>query len=86
MPAEVRGASYYTLHEVEDAVGVSRQTLWRWRQSGKIPAGRRYRDKQLLFTQAELEEVLEYADRFEPAIVGEARQLKLFNGGNSDEQ
>ncbi len=49
--------------------GVTRQTLWRWRQDGKVPAGRKYRDKQVVFTSAESEQIREYAQRLEPIAV-----------------
>ncbi|MGE0490455.1 MAG: helix-turn-helix transcriptional regulator [Vulcanimicrobiota bacterium] len=69
MPVKVNGDQFFRLGEVAEAVGVCRQTLWRWRQDGKIPEGRRYREKQLLYTHEELEAVREFANRMEPASV-----------------
>ena len=77
---EVGGVRYFSAGDVAKAVGVSRQTLWRWRQEGKIPAGHRYRDRQVLFTAEELEAIKEYAHRIEPIAPTEVNQLKLFNG------
>ena len=67
MPIELEGSTFYTLNEVADMVGVSRQTIWRWRKSGKVPSGSRYRGKELLFTQDEVGEISNYAHRLEPA-------------------
>jgi predicted DNA-binding transcriptional regulator AlpA len=81
VPVDVDGARYLTAAEVAERAGVSRQTLWRWRQETKVPAGARYRDRQLLFSEAEAEAVEEYAHRLEPATpTGTAGQLRLFNG------
>ena len=79
MVVEVEGVSYYTAAEVARHVDVSRTTLWRWRSKNKIPQGRRYRDKQVLFTEAELEHIREYAHRMEPVAAEAPGQLKLFN-------
>jgi len=49
-----------------EAVRVSRQTIWRWRKTGKIPAGHRFRDGQLFFTTGEAGEVRQFANRIEP--------------------
>lgn len=80
MPLEVDEMTYYSAADVVRDIGVSRQTLWRWRQDGKVPPGRRYRDRQILFTAAELEQIREYANRIEPATPGAGKQLKLFRG------
>lgn len=71
---------YLTAAEVARALGVSRQTLWRWRQDGKIPPGHRYRDRQVVFSEAEFEVVRQYANRIEPIEAGTGQQLRLFNG------
>ena len=63
----IGGVAYYTGTGVARAVGVSRQTLWRWRSEGRVPAGHRFRDRQILFTAEELGEIREYANRLEPA-------------------
>lgn len=66
----IDGVSYFTAAEVARVAGVTRQTLWRWRQDGKVPSGRKYRDKQVVFTQAESELIREYAHRLEPIARG----------------
>ncbi len=82
VPIEVGGVTYYSASEVVRAVGISRQSLWRWRQKGKVPAGRKYRDQQILFTAEELELVKEYANRLEPAKPASTQQLRLFTNGH----
>lgn len=81
MPVEVDGVTYYSASEVASAAGISRQSLWRWRTEGKVPAGRRYRDRQILFTAHEVQQVKEYANRLEPADPAPA-QVRLFSKGN----
>jgi predicted site-specific integrase-resolvase len=66
MPLMVEGRVFFTATEIAKEIGVVRQTLWRWRQVGKIPAGRRYRDRQILFTPEEVEQIKEFAHRVEP--------------------
>ena len=66
MPLTVEGRVFFTATEVAKQIGVVRQTLWRWRQDRKIPAGRRYRDRQILFTPEEVEQIKEFAHRVEP--------------------
>lgn len=80
MPIEIEGAVYFSADEVIDTLGVSRQTLWRWRRKGVVPSGRRFRDRQIVFTPHEFQQVREYANRVEPLDVGAREQLKLFNG------
>ncbi len=69
MPILVSGQEFFTATEVARDVGVVRQTIWRWRQDGKIPAGYRYRDRQVLFTQVELNRIRQFAHRVEPLTV-----------------
>ena len=77
---EIEGQSYFSATEVAESVGISRQTLWRWRQSGKVPLGRRYRGREILFSSSELGTIVEYANRIEE-IYQPAEQLSLFSGG-----
>ena len=74
MPFQIDGHTYLSAAEVAAQAGVTRQTLWRWRQQGKVPVGRRFRDKQILFTQDELERVLDYANRMEPVTNDDPHQ------------
>lgn len=78
MPIEIAGARYFLAVEVARAVGVTRQTLWRWRHEAKIPQGHRYRDRQVVFSEAELQAVREYAHRIEPIDADDEQQLRLF--------
>lgn len=78
MPEELGGTTYYSTSEVLEAIGVSRQTLWRWRQDPEFPQGGRLRGR-LLFTEADLEQIREYAFDVEPVEHGsDPSQLALF--------
>lgn len=79
VPLLISGQSFFQAKEVAETIGISRQTLWRWRQEGHIPAGSRFRDRQVVFTEAEVATIREYAQRLEPVQVS-PDQLKLFNG------
>lgn len=72
MPIQIEGITYFGAADIQEKVGVVRQTLWRWRRAHKIPAGRRYRDRQIVFTAAEVDAIREYANRLEPADAGAA--------------
>jgi predicted site-specific integrase-resolvase len=63
---EIDGVTYFSATELLSELGVSRQTLWRWRHDGKVPAGHRYRDRTILFTADEVELIRQYANRIEP--------------------
>jgi cysteine desulfurase len=54
MPTKIEDSEYFSLQEIAEMVSVSRQTLWRWRQEGKMPQGRSFRGRSLLFSEAEL--------------------------------
>ena len=47
----INGAEYLSASDLAQELGISRQTLWRWRQDGKIPKGYRFRDNSILFTR-----------------------------------
>lgn len=81
MPVKLDGVRYFSNDEVAQRLGISRQTLWRWRASGKIPVGHQYRGREVLFTQEEVNEVQRYAHRMGPAVPKSATQLPLFNNG-----
>jgi hypothetical protein len=74
MPIEIEGVEYFTAIDIQREVGVVRQTLWRWRRARKIPQGRRYRDKTIVFTRAEMDAIREYSNRLEPADSSQPRQ------------
>jgi transposase-like protein len=65
---EIDGVAYYLASDVARAVGVSRQTLWRWRNAGYIPKGHRRR-RQVLYNAAEIDTIRKYANWLEPADV-----------------
>jgi len=67
MPLGIDGRDYFTAKEICELVGISRQTLWRWRQSTRIPSGLRFRGKRLVFSYLELEQIRGYASALEPA-------------------
>ena len=80
MPLEVGGKTFYKTKEVAELAGVTRQTLWRWQRDDRIPAGRRYRDRERLYTLEEAETVHACAHRMEPRDVPSKfeSQLNLF--------
>jgi len=82
MPIELAGVPYWLATEVAEEVGVSRHTFWKWRQAGKVPQGRKYRGRLVIFTATELEQVRQYAHRVEPIGRSEDDQLRLFANGN----
>jgi len=80
MAVDIDGVTYFTATEVVDLVEVSRQTLWRWRQDGSVPTGRRYRGRHIVFTAHEVELIRQFANRLEPIEGFDSRQLQLFDG------
>jgi hypothetical protein len=75
---EIDGEEYFSAAELITSLGIARQTLWRWRRQGKIPAGHRYRDRNLIFTSAEAEKIRQFANRVEDIEQPNATQLELF--------
>lgn len=67
---EINGIKYLTATGLLQIVDVTRQTLWRWRHEGKIPAGHRYRGRQVVFSPDEVEAIQEHANRIEPIRKG----------------
>jgi hypothetical protein len=80
MPVTIENEEYHTNSEVADTLGVSRQTLWRWREKGFIPVGLRYRTRQVLFTAVEVDAIRQYANKLVPIELGGSspRQIGLF--------
>jgi hypothetical protein len=84
MPINIKGQEFFTAAELIQELGVTRQTLWRWRTSGDVPAGRRYRNREVIFTTTEAEMIKDFADRIEPIPPpGQSHQLGLFNGSGA---
>ena len=79
MAVELEGVRYLSNDEVARKLRIARQTLWRWRAAAKIPIGRQYRGRVVLFTQDEVTEIQRYANRIEPALPRTATQLPLFS-------
>lgn len=81
MVIEIDGTKYATLADVSRDLDIARQTLWRWRKAGKIPAGLRYRGYQVVFTSQEVAAIREFAYRLEPAEPGRpSHRLKGLQG------
>ena len=78
MPLSINGMEFFTSAEVAESVGVSRQTMWRWRKDEKIPAGSKYRDGKVLFTREEVARIKEFAHRVVPLDSGNRSQMGLF--------
>ena len=79
MAVELDGIRYLSNDEVARKLRISRQTLWRWRAAAKIPVGRQYRGRVVLFTQDEVTEIQRYAHRIEPALPRAGSQMTLFS-------
>jgi predicted site-specific integrase-resolvase len=58
-----------------EACGISRQTLWRWRQDGLVPAGAIHRNR-VVFTEAEARKVRDFADRLVPLPTMSSKEQK----------
>ena len=84
MPLTIEGVCFYTNTEVADILGVSRQTLWRWRAEGGVPQGRRYRRKAVVFTQEEFDQIAAFANRVEPIQSDGRAQRALFSTVTED--
>jgi predicted site-specific integrase-resolvase len=78
MPIEIKGLTYFSLSDVAEMIDVTRQTLWRWRQDGKVPAGHKYRGRQVIYTPAELNAIEQFANRIDPIEPSDKVQRDLF--------
>lgn len=83
MPKEIDGRKFFSTNEILDRLGISRQTFWRWRREGKIPPGSRFRDRRMMFTEGEMEQITAHATRLEPESIADDRQLNLFSDTSS---
>lgn len=76
MPLTIEGVEFFTTTEVTQMLGVSRQTLWRWRAEGNVPLGRRFRRKSIVFSKVEVDEIVAFGNKIEP-ITFDDRALGL---------
>lgn len=86
MPIQIEGVEYFTAADIQRSIGVVRQTLWRWRRARKIPQGRRYRDKSIVFTGEEVEAIREFSNRLEPADSALPRRISRAQATAPDEE
>ena len=83
----INGIQYFSGAYAAGQAGVSRTTLWRWRQAGKVPRGRRRkRDRQILYTDEEVQAVVEFAQKLEPGDEVSSNQIPLFSDNSGDGQ
>lgn len=78
MPLVIDGVKYLAVKELLSELSISRVTLWRWRDENKIPKGRLFRGRLVVFSEPEAEAIREYARRVEPIKPNDADQLRLF--------
>lgn len=67
----------YSTTDVAERAQISRDTLLRWLKSGKIEEPDRNRNGWRVFTEAELEAVLRYANKVIPSPRKRQRSLQL---------
>ena len=63
MPVRVDNEIYFSAAEVAQVCGVSRQTVWRWRQAKLIPTGRTSHRRTVVFSDTEVELIRSRASR-----------------------
>lgn len=79
----INGVEYYSATQLLGEIRVLRQTFWRWRRRGQIPAGHRFRDGRLLFTVPEAEVIRSFATSVGVAEKPVFYQGRLFGNGDS---
>ena len=84
VPTTIQGLSYWTVSEIADELGVSRQTLWRWRKADEIPQGCKARGNRVVFSRDEVAAIRAFAERVEPIAPPEDEmQPSLFHAESS---
>jgi cysteine desulfurase len=83
MPSEIDGSIFYTSTDVAEACGVSRQTIWRWRQYGLIPAGRTRRTGSVVFTHSELEYIRAHVGQLDSRDFTPVTEVYLDNAAST---
>jgi len=82
MPIQIEGQEYLTVSDLVEELGVSRQTIWRWRQQDKIPQGNTLRGRWVVFTPREVDAIRAFAFQLQPLDTHEDQdQITLFTGG-----
>lgn len=69
MPLEINGVQFQSALELIRDLGITRQTLWRWRREGLVPEGHVDRNRRVLFTAEEAQAIRTFALRVEPARI-----------------
>ena len=77
MPFEQNGIRYYSKSETANAIGVSRQTLYRWIQDHKVPSPRfeRKRDGRLFYSESEFQLIEAFTNGIEQLHEIQGHQL-----------
>ena len=83
MPTRIDGLIYLSCAEVAETCGVSRQTIWRWRQAGLIPRGELRRGCAVLFSETEVEFVRAVAAGDFPAAQSASQVIYLDNAASA---
>lgn len=78
MAIEIEGTKFFGAGKVAAEAGVTLQTLWRWRRAGKIPAGYRFRNRQVLYSENECRQIREFASHLEPLSADNDKHLSIF--------
>lgn len=79
MPIQIEGKEYLTVSDLVEELGVSRQTIWRWRQQDKIPQGNTLRGRWVVFTPREVDAIRTFAFQLKPLNDHEDEdQIRLF--------
>lgn len=78
LPLSLDGVKYFSLNEIAASLGITRMTLYRWRRQQRVPQGNRLRTRHVVFTEAEVEAIKDYATHVEPISREDSAQLRLF--------
>lgn len=83
MTTETKAPEHFTANEVAKTIGVSRQTLWRWRRAGSVPLGRRSTGHSVVFTPREVELIQQEAARLRLGGAPSAQEVYLDNNSST---
>ena len=76
IPTFINNIKYLTRSEVIEELGVTRQSLWRWRKAGLVPPGNCYRGRQVIFNEEDRTLIESCGLRVSPIQGEESRQLE----------